>query len=56
MSTLDKTINMLNSMPQEQVEAVYNFAVQLNSSRGEAQPAHEAEAMVSKLEDIGSYE
>lgn len=39
MSTLEKTINLLNALPENQIETIYSFVQFLNSQQTTERPA-----------------
>lgn len=39
MSTLEKTINLLNSLPESQIETIYSFVQFISSQQIEKKPA-----------------
>ena len=39
MSTLEKTINLLNSLPENQIETIYSFVQFISSQQTVAKPA-----------------
>lgn len=51
MSTLEKTINLLNALPENQIETIYNF-VQFLSAQQTAEKHDDAESLEDILEKI----
>lgn len=47
MSTLEKTINLLNALPEKQIEAIYSFVQFLSSQQKTERPAD-----IESLDDI----
>ena len=51
MSTLEKTINLLNSLPENQIETIYSFVQFITSQQIEKKPAS-AESLDDIFENI----
>lgn len=51
MSTLEKTINLLNTLPENQIETIYNF-VQFLSSQQTVEKTTEMESLDDIFENI----